>query len=648
MTFANPWSALIAAAVALPLLLLLYILKLRRHPLRIPSTLLWKQTFEDLQVNVPFQRLRTSLLFFLQLLLIVLLIFAISEPLIQVGSSPAPRMILLIDRSASMNTSVGENQTRFDEARDAVRQIIERLGRSSDAPQIMILTFGATAQVVCGFESNRRLLLAALDSIERTDEEADLDAALQLAGAFAARGEDVTDQPPDVLLISDGGVSPYNNGEGFLLRSGEFRYLQVGSTPDDVVNNLGIAAFSARRDYEDPAKVLVFARFVNAGSSTVDAVVALSADDAAPSLKRLRIPPAAQDGPGESTVTYTLDLPNGAILRLTHNHTDDLSADDEARLIIPPPERLRIALVYGENGSDPFLYDLLKAMDPEAIDETSLDEYEQHQSEEQLAGSEYDLIIFDRVSGMRLPGTPSLTVGGVPAGIDVRETQDDASMRILSWDRQHPVMRFVSLDTIVFREFGAFVLPAGATPIVFGPVGPLIAVLGTRGARHVVMGFAFANSNWPVHVSITVFMQNVIDYLTLAGSVQSGLVHQPGWPITVRPKSRVPSINIDGPIQTTLPVSNATAMTLPILRRTGLYTINGVHPPHDRLAVSMLSEQESDIRSRTTVSVNATDAGGAKVADTVPLELWPWLVGAGFIVMVLEWLFYCHRLRAMS
>ena len=648
MTFANPLSALIAAAVALPLLLLLYILKLRRHPMRFPSTLLWKQSFEDLQVNVPFQRLRTSLLFFLQLLLIAILIFALSEPLLQVGSSPAPRMILLIDRSASMSASVGDNQTRFDEAREAASQIIARLGRSSDASQIMILTFGATAKVVCGFESNRRLLQAALDTIELTDEEADLDAALQLAGAFAARGEDATDQPPDVILISDGGVSSYNNGEGFSLRSGEFRYIQVGLTPDDMVNNLGIATFSARRDYEDPAKVLVFARFVNAGSLTVDAIVSLSADDAAPSLKRLRIPPATQDGPGESTVTYTLDLPLGAILLLTHNHADDLPADDEARLIIPPPERLRITLVSGENGSDPFLYDLLEAMDPETIDESSLVEYEQQQSEELPVGSEYDLIIFDRVSGMRLPGTPSLTVGGVPSGIDVRESEGNASMRILSWDRQHPVMRFVSLDTIVFREFGAFDLPTGATPIAFGPVGPLIAVIGTRGARHVVMGFSFANSNWPVHVSVTVFMQNVIDYLTLVGSVQSGLVQQPGQTITVRPQSRVPSINIDGPFQMTLPVSNATAMTLPILHRTGLYSIDGVLPPHDLLAVSMLSEQESDIRSRNTVSVNATEAGGAKVADTVPLELWPWLVGAGFVLMVLEWLFYCHRLRAMS
>ena len=79
-----------------------------------------------------------------------------------------------------------------------------------------------------------------------------------------------------------------------------------------------------------------------------------------------------------------------------------------------------------------------------------------------------------------------------------------------------------------------------------------------------------------------------------------------------------------------------------------MFRIKGVKRGDDRLEVSMLSEEESDRRSRTTVSVKATDAGGAKVADTVPLELWPWLVGAGFIVMVLEWLFYCHRLRAMS
>ena len=62
MTFLNPWSAILAAAVAVPLLLLLYFLKLRRQTLRMASTLLWRSATVDLQANVPFQRLRWSLL----------------------------------------------------------------------------------------------------------------------------------------------------------------------------------------------------------------------------------------------------------------------------------------------------------------------------------------------------------------------------------------------------------------------------------------------------------------------------------------------------------------------------------------------------------------------------------------------------------
>ena len=105
VTFLSPFTALLAAAVAIPLLLLLYFLKLRRRTLRMASTLLWRRSFEDLQVNVPFQRLRFSLLLLLQFLLLLLLLFALAEPVIKAEVRPAPRIILLIDRSASMNAA---------------------------------------------------------------------------------------------------------------------------------------------------------------------------------------------------------------------------------------------------------------------------------------------------------------------------------------------------------------------------------------------------------------------------------------------------------------------------------------------------------------------------------------------------------------
>ena len=211
MTFLNPWSAILAAAVAVPLLLFLYFLKLRRQTLRMASTLLWRSATVDLQANVPFQRLRWSLLLLVQLLLLVTLLAALARPVVQAGDTTASRMILLIDRSASMNApdateSGPTTPSRLDAAKEAARRTVERLGRRSEPAQLMVVAFGAMPRVFSGFESNRRLLLDAIDAIEPTDEQADLEAALRLAGAFAV-GEEAPDQaPPDVLLFSDGGV----------------------------------------------------------------------------------------------------------------------------------------------------------------------------------------------------------------------------------------------------------------------------------------------------------------------------------------------------------------------------------------------------------------------------------------------------------
>ena len=643
---------MIAAAVAVPLILLLYFLKLRRQPLRMASTLLWPRAEEELEVNAPFRRLRLSLLLLLQLLLLAAVLLALGQPVWQTGGEPASRVILLIDQSASMSATDADGPTRLDAAKEAAREIVQRLGRGGSPRRIMVVAFGASARVVVGFESRRRLLLEAIDSVEPTDEEANLEVALQLAGAFATLRED-DDQPagsaespapPEVILISDGGVGDPPDSAGFGLRAGTFRFVAVGPVPGRPVRNVGITSFSARREYQDPQRVLVFARLTNASPGEVEVVATLRVDNEPAAIEQLLIP-GADDGPGEVTVTFAMELDRAAILSLHHNHGDDLAADDTAAIVVRGPERPRIGLVHSGQGPDPFLHDLLEALEPQWLREFSLDAYNAYDPHEIDSGVFFDLIVFDRVAPPRLPGLPTITVGAAPAEIPTVPSKAPGGRRILSWQRQHPLMRHVALDTIVFADFGGFRLPAGATALAEGPDGPVIAEVATHGARHVLVGFSLTESNWPLHVSSAIFMQNVVTRLTLPGSSRGAVSTRPGDPITVRSLPDVNRLSIVGPIEATVQVEPGSETALPALRRAGIYVIHGAVPPNDRIAVSVLSDIESDLRPKPQVRVNATATAGGTVGSVAPLELWPWLVGFGFCLLVLEWLVYCRRMR---
>src|SRR4051794_41288891 len=101
-TFLNWPVALLAAAIAIPALLVLYFLKLRRREMPVSSTILWRKAVQDLQVNAPFQKLRKNLLLLLQLLVLLFLCAALARPVINARQGAGKLTVILIDRSASM------------------------------------------------------------------------------------------------------------------------------------------------------------------------------------------------------------------------------------------------------------------------------------------------------------------------------------------------------------------------------------------------------------------------------------------------------------------------------------------------------------------------------------------------------------------
>src|SRR5436305_11042561 len=105
--FASPlggaaWAVLAGIPVGI---IALYFLKLRRRPVQVPSTLLWRRSLEDLHVNSLFQRLRRNLLLFLHLLMILLAMLALAGTRGNGTSGQGNHWVLAIDNPASMSAS---------------------------------------------------------------------------------------------------------------------------------------------------------------------------------------------------------------------------------------------------------------------------------------------------------------------------------------------------------------------------------------------------------------------------------------------------------------------------------------------------------------------------------------------------------------
>ena len=120
---ATPWWTGVALLLVPLLLILLYFLKLKRKPLQVPSTFLWRKSIEDLHVNSLFQWLRDNVLLLVQLLIVLLLIYSVLSLQVHGNTSAGKHYILLIDNSASMAVAdVGKS--RLEAAKDeALREI---------------------------------------------------------------------------------------------------------------------------------------------------------------------------------------------------------------------------------------------------------------------------------------------------------------------------------------------------------------------------------------------------------------------------------------------------------------------------------------------------------------------------------------------
>ena len=661
MGFLSLPAALFAAAIFIPLLVALYFLKLRRKRVAVSSTLLWKKAIQDMQVNAPFQRLRKSLLLMLQLLILLALLVAFARPTFDQSAKPGQRMVILIDRSASMNAT-DVSPTRFAEAKRLAIELVDGMASSGSSENggAMVIAFGQRAQIVQPFTNDPSLLRNAIKALQPSDESSHIEPALQLIQRDAAESVAASEQPLVVYILSDGRLSDLDK---LKLAGAEIRYTPIGGTAGAVpgVNNVGIVSLAARRDLKRPELVHVFARFANYGTSNtsiqvtlrVDGNVVRVSDTSVPSLTAGTASGMAAGEPGSQSMQFDFDLAGSALVEISHDHSDQLLADNVARLTVAPPKRLRVLMVSEGNR---FLERAIRVQGVKSLRIMRPTDFEAQNPSALRRGSwegsteveGFDALVFDHYTPKEVPRVDSLYLGSVPPipGLKLLPPRDSdqPTQHILSWEKDHPLLRYVALDDLVLADVGRLSLPDTAEVLAMVQSGPVMAEMNVDGVHHVVTAFDLIHTNWPMQVSFPVFISNAVPWLGLGGQIETGLSYQVGEVAIVPVPGGQRSVIYSGPLQLRASVSDSRAV-LPIFERVGLYTAeNPMEKPWDKLPVNLTDAAESDIRTVDKLDIGGRTVQGEAASTMARREVWPWFVWAALAVLVVEWIVYTRRM----
>jgi hypothetical protein len=676
------WQWSILAAIP-PAIVALYFLKLRREPLEVPSTFLWRKSIEDLHVNSFWQKLRKNLLLLLQLLLVLLIALALLRPSWRSSSLVGHRFVFLIDNSASMSaTDVAP--TRLANAKRQVRALVEQMASGDKA---MLISFAEGAQVVQQYTENRRLLERALERIKPTESSTNLLPALRLAASAAEASQAGTDAAGGasgtLYLFSDG---KFPNVEDVVLGNLKPVFVPIGS---DEAANIGIIAFNTKRHETDADQVQVFFQLANSGSEDAELDVALFRDNQQVDAKRVKVPAGKQVGEDFPPLRGAQE----GILRLEIRHPDPLALDNKAYAVLETPRRGRVLLVTPGNEPVEWALATLEAQLRAEVTVASPAVLTQPSHQRAAAAGNYDLIIYDRCRPTALPRANTLFLGRLPPAATagkvlaakqspVGETKDSPQPaappyslwtkaataadvpvanlpQVLDTDRNHPLMQLVELGDAFIGSSLLLDLPPGGKTLIETTKGAVAGIAPREGFEDVVIGFEIItagddgqrlfNTDWWRKQSFPSFWLNVLSYLGGGAKSQTAISVRPGELVRLRSLSPVKQLEVLTPDARRIEVAQGKSNDFPFTQtdRQGVYAFFEGEQLAGRFAVNLFDAGESDILPRdgleNPIRVGPIEITGSANFEAARQETWKFLLILALVVLLLEWYIYNRR-----
>lgn len=616
MTLLSP-LALALSALAAPIILM-YILKLRRRPMVVSSTFLWRKALDDVQANAPWRRLRVTTLLILQILVLLALVLVQAQPAFSRTERLTADLILIVDVSYGMQAhDVGP--TRFAVAQGDAHSLANTVGSGE---VVSVIGMGAQPSLEIGDSSDPGAVSRAIDSLRDGLSAPNFPEALSLAGSLARSGQATR---AVVLTSRQSGISSLPLQVPFPVE-----IMRIGGR----LRDLGISDFAAS---SARGKTKALARVENFGIATARSDLDLFVDGQLADVRPLQI------APGQQSVQRWNDLPgNARVLHVRLTQPDDVTTDKQAWAVVRAASQTRVLLV---SRGDYFLQTAL-TLDP-AI---QLSVVEPSVFKPALV-RHYDLVVFDGILPATLPKGPGypvpvllisppagtvrtagtrLTFGRLVAGATVSPAPSPPGLPGVA-----AITQYVDVsDVHVAAERGAS-LPGWMEPVFLSGTSPLVAAGETNGRRVAATTFNLQESDWPLRISFPILIKNLVDYLIPGVGV--GATNVPiGQMVPLLPEPGVKEVEITRPggpvVRVRLPFAPFTNTAVP-----GVYMVRELGRTQIvDFAVNFMPSRPTPAAGPARVTLGASKRGGSRSVG-VPADL-DWVVVLACLgLLTTEW-----------
>ncbi|MCH2140540.1 MAG: VWA domain-containing protein [Phycisphaerales bacterium] len=642
MIWLSPWVGFWLLACLAPILILLYILRLRRATRIVPSTHLWNEAAEDIQANTPFQRLRRNLLLALQMVALAMLALGLMQPRIETATGRGERTVLLIDTSSSMKTLDGpDGEPRFQEAIDAAHDAIDRLHPSSwffdDSGATMIVSLGAKATIVQPFTSSNAALHASLERLEAVDTTASLEEGLAMSRIWSSEPDPENPRgvaPVRIELFTDGGLladySPAAEDQMALHLVGRAE-----------TSNRGVGSLMARRRADDPASVQVFTSLWNWLPESRSEQIQLGLNGAARRVVDVTMPPAIRgvEGrwePGRRDLVFDGLRASGDVsVEVRFIEGDAAPVDDAAWVTLEAPRRLAIVHIGEKDSVVGRGLTLLPGVDVEHISEF----------DPGSIPAEVDLVVVSAGVLTSQPPMATLAFGAEIPSSHCSASGHRGSDSAIPGGSGHPALRGGGPRELWVGDAQNITFDSFVDVLIEGSSGPLLLAWEEDEDRRIHVAFDPTGSTWPWDPTFITFLADSVDWLTRRGHA-SGLPIPSGDVISLVMPSGVSEVEIVAPDGRRFPRSvdlDRRVVWGPV-EQAGPWLVVWKHPDagHRVVAVAAPVADEGDV-SRPPLSEIIGEDNFARIEEA-SRPLWPWALIASLLVLLLEWGIYCRRI----